>query len=259
MPGASKVCAEPGCPSLTQTTRCDRHRKERRRTQDKHRPSASERGYDRKWARTRRAYLKRFPHCQATGCTEPAVDVHHLDGEGPKGPRGHDWTNLQGLCHSHHSRITMQRGGIRNNGHIIILAGKPGVGKSEVRRELAAILNIPSLGPDDFTDRWRGVLTELDRCPQAIVECNRLPRGLRDRAKKRGATIIHLILPDRTRKQRLYQKLPPSIANKRFYEQEHSLGYEDWIDPDLTLDTTGPPKQTATRIADALPGGGHPR
>lgn len=71
------------------------------------RPSARERGYDSGWECTRSAYLMVYPICQhPKGCIQPATDVHHLDGLGPRGPRGHDWANLQGLCHAHHSALT---------------------------------------------------------------------------------------------------------------------------------------------------------
>jgi 5-methylcytosine-specific restriction enzyme A len=71
------------------------------------RPSARQRGYDSRWEATRSAYLSAFPICQhRDGCIEPATQVHHLDGQGPKGERGHDWSNLQGLCGPHHSQTT---------------------------------------------------------------------------------------------------------------------------------------------------------
>ena len=71
------------------------------------RPSARQRGYDAQWERTREAYLTAFPICQHhEGCIEPATQAHHLDGKGPKGERGHDWSNLQGLCAQHHSQTT---------------------------------------------------------------------------------------------------------------------------------------------------------
>jgi 5-methylcytosine-specific restriction protein A len=112
------VCAQPRCPSLVPKgqTRCERHRKEKRRREDKRRPSAAKRGYDAKWRKTRAAYLKAFPICEEEhGCIEWATDVHHLDGLGPMGPRGHDWENLQALCHRHHSEETArsQPGGWR--------------------------------------------------------------------------------------------------------------------------------------------------
>jgi 5-methylcytosine-specific restriction protein A len=91
------------CPELaTYRGRCDEHR------HDKQRPSSTERGFDRKWENTRAAYLAAHPTCECDDpdCNELAVDVHHRDGRGPSGPRGHDWANLQALSKSHHSRVT---------------------------------------------------------------------------------------------------------------------------------------------------------
>lgn len=102
-----KVCAEPGCPELTNTTRCPAHMKQKRRAEDKRRPNARQRGYDARWQQTRAQYLQAFPICQwPDGCLNPATDVHHRDGHGPRGDRGHDFSNLQGLCHAHHSKVT---------------------------------------------------------------------------------------------------------------------------------------------------------
>lgn len=106
-----KVCAEPGCPALIAAgTRCEHHRKSKRRQADQRRPNARARGYDQTWERTRANYLAAFPICQwHEGCLTPAVDVHHLDGQGPAGPHGHDWANLAGLCRSHHAQTTARQ------------------------------------------------------------------------------------------------------------------------------------------------------
>jgi 5-methylcytosine-specific restriction protein A len=102
-----RLCAEPKCSNLTAATRCEKHRKAKRRVEDARRPTARERGYDKKWRTTRRMYLATFPICQwPAGCLNPATDVHHIDGKGPLGKRGNDWMNLQGLCHAHHSQVT---------------------------------------------------------------------------------------------------------------------------------------------------------
>jgi 5-methylcytosine-specific restriction protein A len=107
---ALKVCNEPGCHELSTGSKCELHHKQQRKQTDSKRPNARARGYDNRWQRTRAAYLKAFPYCQsAEGCIRPAVDVHHIDGLGPSGPLGHSWGNLQGLCHSHHSKLTAQR------------------------------------------------------------------------------------------------------------------------------------------------------
>lgn len=101
-----KVCAEPGCPELTRSTYCDEHRLARRRASDRRRPNSTARGYDASWTRTRALYLKHHPICEDTCCHELAVEVHHLDGRGPSGPLGHEWSNLEALCKAHHSQRT---------------------------------------------------------------------------------------------------------------------------------------------------------
>lgn len=68
--------------------------------------TAHQRGYDRRWRATSAAYRTAHPRCQHPGCHQPATEVDHIDGLGPNGPRGHDWTNLRGLCKPHHSQRT---------------------------------------------------------------------------------------------------------------------------------------------------------
>lgn len=97
-----KVCSKPGCPWLTESGRCDSCRREAEQA----RGSATDRGYDWAWQKTRREYLELHPLCSGDGCLELATDVDHIDGLGPHGPRGHDPTNLRGLCHRCHSKRT---------------------------------------------------------------------------------------------------------------------------------------------------------
>ena len=95
-------CGSPGCPELTADTYCPRHAK-----QGERRPSARDRGYDTRWQRVRRDFIRDNPVCQdPEGCLDRATDVDHLDGLGPRGPRGYDPDNLRALCHRHHSRRT---------------------------------------------------------------------------------------------------------------------------------------------------------
>jgi 5-methylcytosine-specific restriction enzyme A len=96
---ACQVCGRP-----SPDRRCPAHRKGPRRS----RPSSTERGYDRRWRNFRAEQLEHRPICEhPDGCERPAVDLHHLDGLGPNGPRGFDPTNVQPLCHPHRSRVTM--------------------------------------------------------------------------------------------------------------------------------------------------------
>lgn len=95
------VCAEPGCPELSQSARCAAHSRK-----PDARPTAAARGYDSRWRRTRSAHLRLHSTCSEPGCLQPATDVDHVDGQGPLGPRGHDPGNLRSYCHAHHSQRT---------------------------------------------------------------------------------------------------------------------------------------------------------
>jgi 5-methylcytosine-specific restriction protein A len=93
---AKQVCSYPGCPNID----CQVHSK---RTPDD-RPSATARGYGRRWQRLRKMYLRANPICEEEGCNRPATDVDHIV---PKRHGGTDqWENLQALCHSCHSKKT---------------------------------------------------------------------------------------------------------------------------------------------------------
>lgn len=93
------------CGKLSEQRQCPQCRREREAKRD--RGNTTERGYGHTWRKFRQEFLKARPWCEwPGGCGEKATDVHHLDGQGPKGPRGFDPANLQPLCHSHHSQIT---------------------------------------------------------------------------------------------------------------------------------------------------------
>lgn len=95
-----RVCSTVGCPNLTEAGKC----KGCRTQAEAKRGSAAERGYGARWRRTKARQLRVHPLC--ADCNARATDVHHLDGLGPKGPRGHDPSNLLSLCHSCHSKRT---------------------------------------------------------------------------------------------------------------------------------------------------------
>lgn len=104
---ALAVCAEPGCPELVSEGRCEAHKPHYRRSHD---VSA---GLRRRWARTSRAYLEEHPYCECIECAQlpplvrpKATEVDHRDALGIAGPRAFDWSNLQAMTKSHHSRKT---------------------------------------------------------------------------------------------------------------------------------------------------------
>lgn len=85
------------CGALSDEKRCETHRVDTR-------PPARVRGYDAAWRRIRRRFLRSHPVCATEGCNRPATHVDHIDGRGPRGDNRPE--NLQGLCHSCHSRKT---------------------------------------------------------------------------------------------------------------------------------------------------------
>jgi len=246
-------CAEPGCPTLVREAKCDLHRREASRQDDARRPSSVERGYDATWRATRAAYLKAYPQCQdPQGCIKPATDVDHIDGQGPRGPRGHDWANLRGLCHSHHSQRTArdQPGGWskgkRATSPFIVIAGGPGVGKTAVRDILASRLHAVALGPDDTT--WPGLYDILDRSEQAIVECVRMPHALLRKMEQRGATVIELYAPIEVRRERLLGRGETRHWVERVLKERAPLAYGQDVPVDIEVEALPP----AEVIAEGL-------
>lgn len=71
-----------------------------------HRPSSSQRGYDAKHREDRERYLARHPICEEPNCEAASTVLDHIDGLGPKGPRGHKEDNWRALCAPCHGRRT---------------------------------------------------------------------------------------------------------------------------------------------------------
>ena len=107
------ACATPGCPELVHHgARCDGHARALRAEIDATRPSAARRGYDARWREIRLAHLKRHPicvECERLGLAVPATDVDHVVALRRGGTNAA--TNLQSLCHVHHSRKTAREDG----------------------------------------------------------------------------------------------------------------------------------------------------
>lgn len=109
MPRALSVCATPGCPELTPRGRCQECQTKAQRN----RRSNKAQGRDSRWYRESARYLREHPYCECDECLQvpellrPRAEVvDHIDGLGPLGPRGFDWTNLRAMTRSHHSRHT---------------------------------------------------------------------------------------------------------------------------------------------------------
>ena len=115
------ICATPGCRELTRDSHCPKHKPEaeaRRREQknkrfkkyDKARGSAHARGYDSRWQKASKAYLRKHPYCvrhlEEQGVHVKADVVDHIIPH--KGDKQLFWdkNNWQSLCESCHNRKT---------------------------------------------------------------------------------------------------------------------------------------------------------
>jgi 5-methylcytosine-specific restriction protein A len=107
--GRYHVCPTPGCPNLTTGGLCEECKRAAHRARDADRPSAARRGYDAAWEARRARYLREHPICEEPGCGEPATEVDHVDGSGPRGDNSD--ANLRAYCKPHHSRKTVARDG----------------------------------------------------------------------------------------------------------------------------------------------------
>ncbi len=103
-----KPCAYPGCPNLTHNRYCEIHSAKANREYNKYRRPTDRKLYGRQWLAIRNLYIQKHPLCERcleAGRYVPAAEVHHklaLDKGGTN-----DESNLQALCKSCHSAITI--------------------------------------------------------------------------------------------------------------------------------------------------------
>ena len=105
-------CRYQRCPNLTTdpTRYCPEHKTLMQQQQDAHRGTTKQRGYGANHQRLRRIVLSEEPlcrHCLQHGITTPSTDMDHIDGNAFNVDRA----NLQGLCHTCHSRKTAKENG----------------------------------------------------------------------------------------------------------------------------------------------------
>jgi 5-methylcytosine-specific restriction protein A len=95
-------------------THAQTQRAKRRRATDRHRGSASERGYDARWQAARRWYLNQNPLCRACesqGYYRMANEVDHIVPFKGDDRLKWDQDNWQPLCKSCHSRKSAKESG----------------------------------------------------------------------------------------------------------------------------------------------------
>jgi 5-methylcytosine-specific restriction protein A len=99
-----KPCRHPGCPELTEYRFCENHSKLYERA------SASKRGYDSRWKKARKRFLKANPLCveclKINRIVKATVVDHIIPHRGDK-KLFWDENNWQALCKSCHDKKTM--------------------------------------------------------------------------------------------------------------------------------------------------------
>lgn len=86
----------------------------------KARPAAAVRGYDAVWQKLRAQHLAKYPACVTCGKEDKRNHVDHIVTHKGNDRLRLDPTNLQTLCHSHHSRKTIKNdGGFGKKGRTI--------------------------------------------------------------------------------------------------------------------------------------------
>ena len=104
-----KPCGYPGCPELTDGRYCEKHKKQAAQEYNRYQrnPDTYKRfGY--RWRKVREAYISKHPLCELCeqqGRLVPAEEVHHIKPWAEGG--GDEDDNLQSLCTSCHSRLTL--------------------------------------------------------------------------------------------------------------------------------------------------------
>ena len=141
--------------------------------------------------------------------------------------------------------------GARAHTSFVVLIGESGVGKTTVASRLAAKLNATALARDDFDYGWRDLYPVLDHSQDAVVECVRIPRALLRRMRERDAILVELKLDNDLRRKRLEaREVDPDDADMLFRIRPGKNAYEEHVEPDLVLDTSGEPDDVAALIAD---------
>ena len=114
---SKKPCRYPGCPELTHDRYCEKHKRIEERRQDRERGNSTQRGYNYRWHKARKQFLKEHPLCECDQCLsshtlKPANVVHHIvDHKG-----NYDlfwdrdnWLAMNKVCHDKHTLGEMNK------------------------------------------------------------------------------------------------------------------------------------------------------
>ncbi|MEC2307821.1 HNH endonuclease [Bacillus atrophaeus] len=109
-----RICAAPGCPSLTRSRYCDAHKKQQQeetKHYNKHSRNKTITSFYKStdWKRTRQLALIRdnylCQHCLKDHCFTPADMVHHIVEVKEDWAKRLDLDNLVSLCNACHNKV----------------------------------------------------------------------------------------------------------------------------------------------------------
>lgn len=222
-----KPCAKP----ISSGSRCPTCKREFQR-QRKAQGRTGERGSTHASRERRQRVLERAGHT-CFYCGEPATIADHFV---PLVKGGADTEeNLVAACVSCNQRkadkmprdFLREIRGARRAGHLIILVGPPGSGKTTVAQLLANRLQQPFASVDDFgatgQRRWKELLRWLSDRPDAIVEANVIQPPF---ARMLGAvehTVVRLDASKATRAERLVRRGDSPPRQRRMLEHRPAV------------------------------------
>jgi len=107
MPKAAlKPCCASGCKNITSSRFCEQHQN----SDDKHRATSHQRGYNSRWRKARLVYLRSNPLCvicSTEGRLTAANVIDHIKPHKGNNALFWDESNWQALCESCHNRKTL--------------------------------------------------------------------------------------------------------------------------------------------------------
>jgi len=236
MPFAAKrPCTYPGCGTLTDHGRCERHLRPEQLHLDQFRGSAAKRGYGRRWRATSKGFLRAHPFCQCADCDEgrkaltPATVVDHVIPHRGNMAVFWDPLNWQAMAKRCHDRKRWRESIVGDNDRMfqelrmpsdlaasripcIIVCGPPGGGKSSYVREHAGLRDIV-IDLDKIMQGLSGLpehQTNRRWLPQALAERNRQLRALASDAMHERAWFI-IAAPNKIERALWAQRLGATV------------------------------------------------
>lgn len=107
-----RCTGDPTCPNPAGPGgKCVDHARAADRARNARRTTSLEVYRSKRWKKLRRQVLADHPYCSTPGCDRPATDVDHVKRVEEHPELAYERSNLEPLCHSHHSQKTARETG----------------------------------------------------------------------------------------------------------------------------------------------------